>query len=152
MNAIEDKIENLKNIIKRNGDRITKPRLAVYEFLVSNQGHFSAQQIYNAIRETIPDITLATVYNVLRYLADIGVIQEIPTPTETLYDGTEVPHAHLICMECGKVQDVVAVNIIHLSRLPKFTIGNYSKTPCPYSAFAQNVRNGLTEAYSDRIC
>jgi len=38
MNAIEDKIENLKNIIKRNGDRITKPRLAVYEFLVSNQG------------------------------------------------------------------------------------------------------------------
>jgi len=71
MNAIEDKIENLKNIIKRNGDRITKPRLAVYEFLVSNQGHFSAQQIYNAIRETIPDITLATVIQCSSILADI---------------------------------------------------------------------------------
>lgn len=133
MNVIEDKIENLKNIIKRNGDRITKPRLAVYEFLVSNQGHFSAQQIYNAIRETIPDITLATVYNVLRYLADIGVIQEIPTQTETLYDGTELPHAHLICMECGKVQDVVAVNINPLIKAAK--IHHWKLTQNPVSVF-----------------
>ncbi|WP_018963573.1 Fur family transcriptional regulator [Coprothermobacter platensis] len=107
---IENKIETLKNIIKRNGDRITKPRLAVYQYLVTNAGHFNAQQIFNAVKQSMPDVTLATIYNVLAYLSNLGVIQEIPTQSETLYDGTESPHAHLICMECGKVQDLSGVN------------------------------------------
>jgi len=133
MNAIEDKIENLKNIIKRNGDRITKPRLAVYEFLVSNQGHFSAQQIYNAIRETIPDITLATVYNVLRYLADIGVIQEIPTQTRHYMTVLKYLMRTLSAWNVEKVQDVVAVNINPLIKAAK--IHHWKLTQNPVSVF-----------------
>lgn len=133
MNSIENKVEDLKNIIKRNGDRITKPRLAVYEFLVTHPGHFSAQQIFNAVKENMPDVTLATIYNVLTYLADIGVIQEIPTQNETLYDGTESPHAHLICMECGKVQDLPGVNTAPLVKMAKAQ--HWKLTQNPISVF-----------------
>ncbi|NPV87979.1 transcriptional repressor [Coprothermobacteraceae bacterium] len=113
---MEHNLERLKTAIKERGDRITKPRLVVYDFLVRNRGHFSAQEVFNGVRSVLPEVTLATVYNVLRYLADIGLIQEIPTHTEVLYDGTEPPHAHLICVECGEVEDLSGVSVTQLLR------------------------------------
>ena len=93
--------------MKRN----TWQREAVREALSSNEGFVSAQTLHSSLRETGSSIGLATVY---RALADLGTSGEADSlqsdQGEALYRACTPGqhHHHLICIECGAVEDVAA--------------------------------------------
>ncbi len=89
------------------GIKLTPQRLAVLEFLEGNKSHPSAEDIYRAVKNRYPMISLATVYNILETLKEKGLVQELNIdPSKKRFDPDTSSHHHLICMGCGKVIDI----------------------------------------------
>lgn len=87
--------------------RMTSQRTVVLEYLRSVKNHPSAGEVYEAVRERLPGISLATVYRTLAWLADNGEALELKYGDKaSRYDGDTSEHSHLTCAGCGRVLDV----------------------------------------------
>lgn len=87
--------------------RYSRQRQAVYDALVSTKLHPDAYAVYNAVKKTIPNVSLGTVYRNLAQLEAEGKINRVSAATEKCrYDGNVSPHAHFICRTCGSIIDV----------------------------------------------
>ncbi len=85
----------------------THQRQVIYEAIVATPGHYSAEQIFAGVRQRIPSISLATVYNNLKLFVEHGLLREVSPHTSTLMvEGNLDPHHHLVCTRCKAVQDV----------------------------------------------
>ena len=86
--------------------RETKQKSAILEFLRSRRHHYSATQIYDAVREKIPNISLGTVYRNLATLIESGEIISVETSDKCVfYDGFIKDHAHFVCQNCREIYD-----------------------------------------------
>jgi Fur family ferric uptake transcriptional regulator len=94
--------------LRRAGLRVTAPRLAVLTALAERGPHASVDVIVGAVRERLGDGSAQTVYNVLRTLADVGLVRRIePAGYPGLYElriGDN--HHHVVCRRCGAIADV----------------------------------------------
>ena len=98
-------IERLKS--RHRGLKFTPQRLAILDFLDENSSHPSAEDIFSAIKEKHPTISLATVYNTLDSLKKRGDLLELTIdPSRKHYDPDTRPHHHIICSRCGKIGDI----------------------------------------------
>ena len=87
--------------------RNTRQREEILDFLHSKREHYTAVQIYDAVRQKIPDISLGTVYRNLGKLVESGEIVTVGTEDKSLcYDGFLLPHDHFVCTECKKIFDL----------------------------------------------
>jgi Fur family peroxide stress response transcriptional regulator len=57
--------------------RVTKQREAILRMLINTRSHPSADQIYDAVRKEIPNISKGTVYRNLQVLREDGAILEL---------------------------------------------------------------------------
>ena len=68
--------------------------------------------MYEVVRRRLPKISLGTVYRNLEFLSASGVIQKLPMGGgEARFDGNVSRHAHVQCVECGRVEDVSAPSL-----------------------------------------
>lgn len=73
----------------------------------NSEKHLSAAQIATIAKEKLGKVALATVYNNLNALVSEGMIGRFSVDGKVdLYDKSPISHAHLHCIECGKVEDV----------------------------------------------
>lgn len=87
--------------------RFSKKRQAIYEVLMNSQEHPSAENIYQTLKPIFPDLSLGTVYRNLKSLVANGdVLCVANVDGKDRFDSCLTPHAHLICSECGGVQDI----------------------------------------------
>lgn len=94
--------------LHREGRKVTPQRRLIYQALEGRHSHPRAEDIYEVVRATIPDISLGTVYKTLRELVDMGEVIEIKYHGEqSRFDIITSPHNHLICMKCQKIEDVL---------------------------------------------
>lgn len=85
----------------------SRQREAIINYLESVYTHPTAEEIYNSVREVIPNISLGTVYrNLNELVANKKVFVLHVEGDRDRYDGHTEPHAHLKCPECGKVEDI----------------------------------------------
>jgi Fur family peroxide stress response transcriptional regulator len=92
---------------KEIGFKLTPQRLAILDYLEGNTGHPSAEDIYKALSENFPTMSLATVYNTLDSLREKGRILELSIdPEKKRFDPNTKRHNHLICIKCKKVADI----------------------------------------------
>ena len=87
---------------------MTPQRRAIIQGLLEDDGtHPTAEQVFTRAQSTMPDMSHATVYNTLHELAEVGVLLELGLgPRERRYDLNTTDHAHLVCLGCGRVEDV----------------------------------------------
>ena len=84
----------------------SKQREAILEILRSTDTHPTANWIYTKVRESIPNISLGTVYRNLSALTESGDILSIDVGDGfEHFDGDISPHAHLHCRQCGSITD-----------------------------------------------
>lgn len=77
------------------------------EFVKSRTDHPTANDVYNHIREQIQNISLGTVYRNLALLEEMSEIRMITVEHQPArYDGTVVPHYHVVCTSCGMLMDM----------------------------------------------
>ncbi|MBO0727811.1 MAG: transcriptional repressor [Acidimicrobiaceae bacterium] len=88
--------------------RLTAQRRVVAEVLAGEHVHLTADAVYSRAQQLLPEISLATVYNTLNELVDMGEVLEISTGDgPKRYDpNAKVPHHHLYCVQCGALRDV----------------------------------------------
>jgi len=88
---------------------LTAQRRAVADVFVGQHVHLTAEAIHAAARADLPEISMATVYNTLNDLVDMGEVLEISAGNgPKRYDpNTTVAHQHLLCTRCGTLRDVV---------------------------------------------
>ena len=86
--------------------RNTTQRTEILNFLRSKRHHCSAVQIYDAVRERIPNISLGTVYRNLGNLLEQGEIISVEAVDKCIYyDGFVEDHAHFVCSDCKEIYD-----------------------------------------------
>lgn len=87
--------------------RNTRQRRIVLEAVEGLSGqHPTAADIFESIRPSHPQLSLATVYRSLNALTLQGRLAEIRVENLTRYDSTTEPHHHIVCRACGAVADV----------------------------------------------
>ena len=87
--------------------RITKQRQLVFNTLVNNPVHPTADYIYNQLKPDYPEISLGTVYRNLSVLYEQGKISIVPGNFQSdRFDGVPEPHYHFICNSCGEIFDM----------------------------------------------
>lgn len=92
--------------LKHNDIRITPQRYAILEYLIESHAHPTADEIYQALVDRFPNMSVATVYNNLRLFTKIGFVQEMAYgDASSRFDFASKPHYHAICEECGKIVD-----------------------------------------------
>jgi len=63
--------------------------------------------IFEKVKNTIPNISLGTVYRNLEILSNEGLIKELKINTrKRRYDGNIKEHYHIRCIKCGRVDDL----------------------------------------------
>ncbi|WP_449354786.1 Fur family transcriptional regulator [Virgibacillus natechei] len=86
--------------------KITPQRVAVLEYLLHTDSHPTADEIYKAMENRFPSISLTTVYNNLNSLCENGLVQELSFgQTSSRFDSDTTNHYHIICSNCGKMVD-----------------------------------------------
>ncbi len=96
---------------------MTKQRAVILEVISSDKCHHTADEIFALAKEKLPGISLATVYNTLKYLEGNKYIRKITAEgTKDRYDSSYIPHGHLFCSKCREVCD--------------FTLPDFEKTLC----------------------
>ena len=91
--------------------RMTRQRRAVQEALASTSTFSSAQDLHTSLRSAGTNISLATVYNQLRQMAERQEVDLIRTEAgEALWRrcGAGEHHHHLVCRSCGAVEELEA--------------------------------------------
>ena len=92
---------------KEHGYKMTPQRRAILEAIAAAESHPTAEELYEVVRERMPDTSRATVYNTLRELVAIREAYELDVGHGVRrYEISAVEHGHLVCLRCGKIQDI----------------------------------------------
>jgi Fur family ferric uptake transcriptional regulator len=105
--------------LKSSGLKATLPRIRILEvFQKSAQRHMTAEDVYKALLFEGSDIGLATVYRVLLQFGQAGILSrnhfESGKSVFELNRGTH--HDHLVCLDCGRVEEFYDPEIEQLQR------------------------------------
>ncbi len=92
--------------------RFSKKREAIYSCLCSTDTHPTADWIFQQLRPSFPDLSLATVYRNLTQLKDAGKIRSVGVVAgQERFDANIQPHTHFICTRCNAVLDLMEIRI-----------------------------------------
>ena len=107
--SYEELLDDFKIILRKNGLKYTKQRELILKALYQNNGHFSPEVLYNLVQEEDPqmNIGIATVYRTLGLLEDEGLVSSLSFGAHgKKYElGVKEHHDHIICQECGKIEE-----------------------------------------------
>ncbi len=85
----------------------SKQRDEILKILLKKNYHPTTEDIYMLVKKKLPNVGIATIYRNLEQLNRIGTVVKIDLPDgAACYDGNVEKHHHIICNECGKVNDV----------------------------------------------
>lgn len=104
------------NTLGRVGLKATLPRMKILElFRNQAQRHLSAEDVYRLLIATRAEVGLATVYRVLAQLEQAGLLKRSNFQTgKTIYElDDSMHHDHLVCVDCGRVEEFHDAEIEH---------------------------------------
>jgi Fur family peroxide stress response transcriptional regulator len=99
--------DSLAQRLSDSGLRATPQRELVYDVLLKKRDHPTADQVFTRVKEALPGISLATVYNCLETLVSCGLVRQVNLEREpTRYCPNLRPHAHFHDEKSGSTHDI----------------------------------------------
>jgi Fur family peroxide stress response transcriptional regulator len=93
--------------------RKSRQRDAILAYVKGSVEHPTADMIYEAVKNEIPNISLGTVYRNLSQLVDEGFITVVETSDKKVhYEGNLNEHVHLLCKNCCNITDVFMKSLV----------------------------------------
>lgn len=105
-------VDRMKALLKSGGSKLTPQRLSILDVIISQEGkHLTIEEIYEIVRRTKPEIGVATVYRTIQLFDELGLVTKLDINDgvyryELNHEEEIHNHHHLICNECGKVEEV----------------------------------------------
>ena len=109
MNLVEKKTMSgdLNERLTTGGFRSTPQREHVYSVLLQKRDHPTAEEVFIRTKKTMPDISMATVYNCLDALVKCGLARQVTLDRgATRFCPNMREHGHFYCDSCDTVYDV----------------------------------------------
>ncbi len=107
--------KELITIFREKGYKLTSQRLTICKFILSRKDHPTANQIYQALKEEYPTLSLGTIYKTLHLLKELGLLQELGFNEGSIrYDPDMELHVNMVCSKCGKIYDYKTENVKNL--------------------------------------
>jgi len=109
--------------LKNKGLLHSKQREQILDVFLRTERHPTIDDLYELVRRKNPKIGLATVYRAMKVICDAGLAREVDFGDgirrfEHKYQHQH--HDHLVCLECGRVIEVLSPEIKKLQeRLAK---------------------------------
>ena len=135
--------------LKSTGLKATVPRLKILEiFQKGAQRHMTAEDVFRVLLDERSDVGLATVYRVLTQFEQAGILSRSHFESgKAVYELNEGQHHdHLVCLDCGKVEEFYDAEIEKrqqvVAKTKGFTITDHAlslyatcnKADCPHRA------------------
>lgn len=115
----------LDDYLEMNDHRKTPERYAILDAVYSIEGHFSLDELDNALAQRKFPVSRATLYNTLKLFAELHLVVrhhfQSGTRYEACYDNAN--HVHQVCTSCGTVSELQVPAIakaIEEARLRRF--------------------------------
>ncbi len=100
-------VEEIQRRLREAGGRLTQPRRAVIEALVSAGDHPTADDLAEHVARAHPSVHRSTVYRTLDVLAGLGLVEHVHLGHgRAVYHLTGDDDLHLLCEQCGLVVHV----------------------------------------------
>ena len=116
---MEKYISKLKNA----GAKITRPRKKVLEILVGNGQPMSVTEIF----KTSNDVDFASIFRTIHLYLSLEIVREIKMcDKQVRYElTTGQPHHHILCSECGKIENIDLCVIEDIKKLTNYQITDH---------------------------
>lgn len=105
-----------------SGLRMTRQRQEVYRILQLERNHPTANDVFMRVKDRLPNISLATVYNCLEALVQHGIIRQVNFERESSrYCPNLSEHGHFHDAATGVIHDVdfkPGINLADVLNLP----------------------------------
>jgi Fur family peroxide stress response transcriptional regulator len=99
--------EHLSRQLSTSGFRFTPQRQHVYDVLIEERDHPTAEEVFIRAKREMPDISMATVYNCLDTLVQSGMARQVNVDRgATRFCPNMREHCHFYCDNCAKVFDI----------------------------------------------
>lgn len=86
--------------------RTSKQRDAILGELQGRRDHPTAEELYLALKDRFPALSLGTVYRDLAQICQMGLARRLPGRNAERFDAAVQPHGHVLCVRCGKMFDL----------------------------------------------
>ena len=106
--------------LKNTGLKATVPRLKILEvFQRGTQRHMTAEDVFRVLLDERSDVGLATVYRVLTQFEQASILTRSNFESgKAVYELNEGQHHdHLVCLDCGRVEEFYDPEIEERQRL-----------------------------------
>jgi Fur family transcriptional regulator, peroxide stress response regulator len=113
--------DEIVQILKSHGLRVTPQRFALYRNLLDRQDHPTVDRLLLDLNAQGPVSSQATVYSSLQALQEAGLIREVIIEANIgRYDANVLPHHHFCCNSCGSISDIPwqAFGQLDLQKIP----------------------------------
>jgi Fur family iron response transcriptional regulator len=114
--------------LREHGIQPSAQRVAVAAYVLETDAHPSADQVWAAVKKTLPVVSRATVYNTLHLFVKKGLLRELVlAPGRVVFDPKVGPHHHFIEERTGRIHDVPwdALDVSRLGALEGFEVHEY---------------------------
>ena len=126
----KEHVRSFEELCREHELAATHQRRIIFQAVTSAPGHYSPEEVYEAVREEIPSISVATVYKNLKTFVEAGILREVSPHHGTLrVDPNLDLHHHLVCRKCKSITDIDAkyLDPVRVRRAPRgFTIEQFS--------------------------
>jgi Fur family transcriptional regulator, iron response regulator len=116
------------HLLAEHGIQPSAQRLAVAEYVLDTTEHPSADRVFTVVREHIPMISRATVYNTLNLLVEKGLLRQLVISEGSVaFDPRLERHHHFLDEETGIIHDVPweAIEVCRIDALEGFDVREY---------------------------
>ncbi|GAB4275028.1 MAG: transcriptional repressor [Deferrisomatales bacterium] len=104
--AAQVDLDRLRRVFREHGLRLTHQRIELYGIVVTDPGHPTVEAVFRRAQETLPTVSLDTVYRTLSLFEEMGLIARVhPLDPTVRYDPNPAPHHHLVCRRCHTIVD-----------------------------------------------
>lgn len=89
--------------------RLTRQKRAIFEILKKTNTHMTADEVFGIVKNSIKNISLATVYRNLELMTENGLCDEVYVAGRPKWFEVKkyASHGHLFCRKCLKLEDVI---------------------------------------------
>lgn len=97
----------LAELLRKRGLRATSQRVVMHRLLRDTERHVSAEELLSEASERLPRVSLPTVYATLELFEQLGIVRRVNGGGGTLlWDTRADTHHHMICRNCGRIEDL----------------------------------------------
>ncbi len=103
---IQQQLNMFETTCRKLNLKVTHQRMEIFRQLILADDHPTAEILYGRLAETLPTLSLDTVYRTLATFEKYDLIRRIETrESHARYEVSSAPHHHFICDGCGMVKD-----------------------------------------------